>query len=101
MEKTQSKKKSFFYGWVIVAACMLIQAVPFSIAANLQPTFTNYVMSAEGFTLAQFSLIFTIGTVVSAVCSPFIGKLYSNPKTNIKLLYTVGVLMLEIGRAHV
>ena len=49
MEKTQSKKKSFFYGWVIVAACMLIQAVPFSIAANLQPTFTNYVMSAEGF----------------------------------------------------
>ena len=63
MEKTQSKKKSFFYGWVIVAACMLIQAVPFSIAANLQPTFTNYVMSAEGFTLAQFSLIFTIGTL--------------------------------------
>ena len=99
MEKTQSKKKSFFYGWVIVAACMLIQAVPFSIAANLQPTFTNYVMSAEGFTLAQFSLIFTIGTVVSAVCSPFIGKLYSNPKTNIKLLYTVGVLMLGGGFA--
>ena len=99
MEKTQSKKKSFFYGWVIVAACMLIQAVPFSIAANLQPTFTNYVMSAEGFTLAQFSLIFTIGTVVSAVCSPFIGKLYSNPKTNIKLLYTAGVLMLGGGFA--
>ena len=81
MEKTQTQKKQLFYGWVIVAACMLIQAVPFSIAANLQPTFTNYVMSAEGFTLAQFSLIFTIGTVVSAVCSPFIGKLYSNPKT--------------------
>ena len=28
---------------------MLIQAVPFSIAANLQPTFTNYVMSGEDF----------------------------------------------------
>ena len=99
MEKTQNNKKQFFYGWAIVFGCMLIQAVPFSIAANLQPTFTNYVMSAEGFTLAQFSLIFTIGTVVSAVCSPFIGKLYSNPKANIKLLYVIGVLILGGGFA--
>lgn len=99
MEKTQNNKKQFFYGWAIVFGCMLIQAVPFSIAANLQPTFTNYVMSAEGFTLAQFSLIFTIGTVVSAVCSPFIGKLYSNSKTNIKLLYVIGVLILGGGFA--
>lgn len=94
MEKIQNKKKSFFYGWVIVVGCMLIQAVPFSIAANLSSTFTNYVTSGEGFTLAQFSLIFTIGTVVSALCSPFIGKLYSNPKANIKLLYTIGVCLL-------
>ncbi len=78
---------------------MLIQAVPFSIAANLQPAFTNYVMSGEGFSLAQFSLIFTIGTVVSAVSSPFIGKLYSSPKANIKLLYTLGVCILGGGFA--
>lgn len=99
MKKTQNNKKQFFYGWAVVFGCMLIQAVPFSIAANLQPTFTNYVMSAEGFTLAQFSLIFTIGTVVSAVCSPFIGKLYSNPKVNIKLLYVIGILILGGGFA--
>lgn len=99
MKKTQNTKKQFFYGWVIVVACMLIQAVPFSIAANLSSTFTNYVTSAEGFSLAQFSLIFTIGTVVSALCSPFVGKLYSNPKANIKLLYTIGVCMLGGGFA--
>ena len=99
MKKTKNNKKQFFYGWVIVFACMLIQAVPFSIAANLQPAFTNYVMSGEGFSLAQFSLIFTIGTVVSAVCSPFIGKLYSSPKANIKLLYTLGVCILGGGFA--
>lgn len=98
MEKTQNKKQ-FFYGWVIVAACMIIQAVPFSIAANLQPAFTNYVMKGEGFSLAQFSLIFTIGTVVSAVCSPFIGKLYSSPKANIKLLYALGICILGGGFA--
>lgn len=99
MRKTKDNKKQFFYGWAVVAACMLIQAIPFSIAANLQPAFTNYVMAGEGFTLAQFSLIFTIGTVVSAVCSPFIGKLYSSPKANIKLLYTLGVCILGGGFA--
>ena len=99
MKKTKNNKKQFFYGWVIVFACMLIQAVPFSIAANLQPAFTNYVMSGEGFSLAQFSLIFTIGTVVSAVSSPFIGKLYSSPKANIKLLYSLGVCILGGGFA--
>ena len=99
MKKTKNNNKQFFYGWVIVFACMLIQAIPFSIAANLQPAFTNYVMSGEGFSLAQFSLIFTIGTVVSAVSSPFIGKLYSSPKANIKLLYTLGVCILGGGFA--
>ncbi len=94
MKNTKNDKKQFFYGWVIVAACMLIQAVPFSIAANLQPAFTNYVMAGEGFSLAQFSLIFTIGTIVSAVCSPFIGKVFSNPKVNIKLVYTLGICLL-------
>ena len=99
MEKTKNNEKQFFYGWAIVAGCILIQAVPFSIAANLQPAFTNYVMAGEGFTLAQFSLIFTIGTVVSAVCSPFIGKLYSSPKANIKLLYVLGICILGGGFA--
>lgn len=99
MKENKNNKKQFFYGWVIVAACMLIQAVPFSIASNLQPAFTKYVMESEGFTLAQFSLIFTIGTLVSAVCSPFIGKLYSNPKLNIKLLYSLGVCILGGGFA--
>lgn len=98
MKKTRNMNK-LFYGWAIVIACMLIQAVPFSIAANLSSTFTNYVTSAEGFSLAQFSLIFTIGTVVSALSSPFIGKLYSNPKANIKLLYAIGVCMLGGGFA--
>ncbi len=96
---TKATKKTFFYGWVIVVACMLIQAVPFGIAANIQPAFTNFVTSGEGFTFTQFSLIFTIGTVVSAVCSPFIGNLYSKPNANVKLLYIIGSLILGCGFA--
>ena len=98
MENTK-QKSTFFYGWLIVIGCMLIQAVPYSLAANIQPAFTNYVTSGEGFTYTQFSLIFTIGTIVSAICSPFIGKLYSHPKANIKLLYVLGVVLVGVGFA--
>ena len=83
MENTNTKKP-FFYGWVIVAACMLIQAVPYGVATNVQPQFINFVTNGEGFTLTQFSLLFTIGTIVSALASPYIGIVLSDPKTNKK-----------------
>ena len=92
-----NKKSNFFYGWVIVAVCLIIQAVPFGVSSNIPPAFTNFVVKGEGFTLASFSLIFTIGTIVSAVCSPFIGKLFSNTKVNVKLIYIVGSILLGGG----
>ena len=67
--KETKQKSTFFYGWLIVVGCMLIQAIPYSLAANIQSSFTSYVTEAEGFTYTQFSLIFTIGTVVSALCA--------------------------------
>ncbi|MBU5335591.1 conjugated bile salt MFS transporter [Intestinibacter bartlettii] len=98
MENTNTKKP-FFYGWIIVVACMLIQAVPYGIATNVQPQFINFVTSAEGFTLTQFSLLFTIGTIVSAIASPYIGKILSDPKTNIKLVYIIGSILCGGGFA--
>ncbi|MBC5997825.1 MFS transporter [Romboutsia ilealis] len=89
------KQNKFFYGWVIVIACLLIQAIPFGVAANLPPAFTNYVVNAEGFSFASFTLIFTIGTFVSAICSPFIGKLFST--MNAKLLFIIGSILLGGG----
>ena len=48
---------------------MLIQAIPFGVASNIQPQFVSYVVEENGFTLAGFSLIFTLGTIASAVAS--------------------------------
>ena len=62
-------KKRFSTAWIVVVACMLIQAIPFGVASNIQPQFVSYVVSEKGFTLAGFSLIFTLGTVASAVAS--------------------------------
>ena len=89
------KQKKFFYGWVIVAVCLLIQAIPFGVASNLPPTFINYVVNAEGFSYASFTLIFTIGTFVSAIASPFIGKLFT--KINTKILFIIGSILVGAG----
>lgn len=79
MSKNQ-QAKTFFLWWVIVASCMLIQAVPFGVAMNVQPQLINFVTNGEGFTLTQFSLFFIIGTVVSTIASLAIGKFYLIPK---------------------
>ena len=65
-------KKAYF----IVFVCMIMQAIPFGVAQNIQPLFIPYVTSKFGFSLASFSLIFTFGAIASAICSPFLGKLY-------------------------
>ena len=46
----QNKSKKFATGWLIVVACMLIQAIPFGVASNIQPQFVSYVVEEKGFT---------------------------------------------------
>lgn len=84
-------KKKFAFGWLIVVGAMLLQAVVFGAASNMHSQFTAYVVEGEGFSLASFSLMFTIGTIVSAVASPFIGKTYG--KFPIKLIFGIGVIV--------
>lgn len=84
-------KKKFALGWLIVVGAMLLQAVVFGAASNMHSQFTAYVVEGEGFSLASFSLMFTIGTIVSAVASPFIGKTYG--KFPIKLIFGIGVIV--------
>ncbi|MGL6106043.1 conjugated bile salt MFS transporter [Romboutsia sp.] len=91
MNTLNENKKKFATGWLIVVACMLIQAIPFGVAANIQPQFVSYVVEENGFTLAGFSLIFTLGTVVSAVASPFIGIMFN--KINTKVMYLLGCIL--------
>ena len=91
MSTLNENKKKFATGWLIVVACMLIQAIPFGVAANIQPQFVSYVVEEKGFTLAGFSLIFTLGTVVSAIASPFIGMMFN--KINVKMMYLLGCIL--------
>lgn len=91
MNTLRNNSKKIATGWIIVVACMLIQAIPFGVASNIQPQFVSYVIEENGFTLAGFSLIFTLGTVVSAVASPFIGMMFN--KISTKTMYLLGCIL--------
>lgn len=88
-------KKKIQKGWMMLVVCMLIQAIPFCIASNIQPLFMGSVIQEHGFSLTGFSLLFTIGTIVSAIVAPIIGSLFS--KINLKVIYTAGAILTGGG----
>ncbi len=95
MNNLNSKKSKLTAGWIIVIACMFIQAVPAGIIANTQSLFIYPVINARGFSLVAFSLMFSIGTIVSAVAGPFIGSLFT--KINTKTIYISGAIIAGVG----
>ena len=97
MPENNQKSNKIFFGWFVVLACLLMQAFPFGVVQNAHPQFIKFVTEGEGFSLTQFSMLFTIGTVASAICSPFIGKVLSNPKTNIKMMFVLGAVLAGGG----
>lgn len=90
-----TNKKKIQKGWVMLIVCMLIQAVPFCIASSIQPLFMGSVIQEHGFSLTGFSLIFTIGTIVSALVGPVIGSLFS--KINLRVMYIAGAILTGGG----
>ena len=95
MNNSTISKKKISTGWLMVIVCMLVQAIPYCIVGNTQALYMYPVMEAKGFTVAQFSLIFTIGTIVPAVIGPFIGSMYG--KVNLKIFYLIGGILLSCG----
>ena len=45
MEKTAESSRR---QWLVVIGCMLMQAIPFGVASNIQPQFISYVVEGEG-----------------------------------------------------
>ncbi|MGL5822781.1 MAG: conjugated bile salt MFS transporter [Sarcina sp.] len=81
--------------YLMIFIAMLIQAIPFGVAQNIQPLFIPYVVKHFSFSLAAFSLIFTFGALASSVCSPFLGKLFG--KVNLKILFLIGTILSSLG----
>lgn len=91
VDKNSSNKRKYF----MIFVCMLIQAIPFGVAQNIQPLFIPYVVKHFNFSLAAFSLIFTFGALAASVCSPFLGKLFG--KINVKIIFLIGTILSSLS----
>ena len=89
------KNKKLQFGFLVALGCFLIQAIPFGVASNIHPQFLGYIIEEEGFALGAISAMFTIGTIISAIFSPTIGKLFN--KVSAKLIFTVGAALSAGG----
>ncbi len=92
---SQKLQKNNNVKYFMIFVCMLIQAIPFGVAQNIQPLFIPYVLEHFHFTLASFSLIFTFGALAASVFSPFLGKLFG--KINIKTIFLIGTVISSLS----
>ncbi len=83
--------------WLILGACFLIMAVVFSIINSVHSLFIAPVTEAMGFSIASFSLLFTIAGITTALISPIVGRLIG--KINIKLIMSFGVITAGLSFA--
>ena len=92
---TLQDHNSNFKKYFIVFVCMVIQAIPFGVAQNIQPLFIPYVVNGFNFSLSGFSLIFTVGALAASIASPILGKLFG--KIGIKTIFILGTMVSSIG----
>lgn len=84
-----------FNHYLIIFGCLLLQAIPFSLAQNIPPLFIHYLHIDFQFSLANIGLIFTVGAAAASISSPFIGKLFNTLST--KILMISGLIISSIG----
>lgn len=76
-----------FYQYIILAACFLLMAFPFSIINSIHSLFITPVTREFGFSKTSFSFLFTISALTVAICSPIIGKLLN--KFSLRIVMSV------------
>ena len=91
-ETKDNKGKKYF----IVFICMLIQAIPYCIAQNLQGQMQTPVSHSGFISEIAFTMLYFSGTL-PVLLNPFFNKLYD--KINIKYIYIIGLIIGGLGFA--
>ncbi|WIV19425.1 MFS transporter [Paenibacillus polygoni] len=86
-----AKNNKMFYGWWIVITAFMSMTFLFTPIVNLISFFTDPVSQELGIERSQFSLYFTIVTLVGLVVAPIAGKILK--KVNIRVFMTVCTLL--------
>ncbi|SCJ00914.1 Uncharacterised protein [uncultured Clostridium sp.] len=87
IEEQRKNKKRYF----MVFVCMLMQAIPYCIAVNLQGQMQTRVVKESGFISSiAFTMIYFSGTI-PVLFNPIFNKLYE--KISIKKIYVIGLII--------
>ncbi len=62
----ERKPVSNAYKYFMIFLYMFTQAIPYSIAQNIQPLFVHPLVNTFHFSLASYTLIFTFGAVAAS-----------------------------------
>jgi len=92
-----NSSKKLFYGWWIVAVCMLIMGTIFCLRINLMGLFVVTVTKDLGITRSQFSVISTIAALIGMVLSPYAGKLLG--RKNLRYLMAAATAVCTLSYA--
>lgn len=91
------EKKKNFYGWNIAAGSFFIMAMPFAVIFLSHSIFLKPVTEALGFSATQFSLVFTIVAIATALTSPVIGKIIKTYDIRYVMAISGAVVSLSFG----
>lgn len=89
--KKMEKKNGFFYGWVIVAACLLLSAASTGLLAYFNALFVEPVTEALAVSRTKFMINSTFSTVTTMIAMPIAGALYQ--KFSPKILMMIGAFL--------
>lgn len=92
------RPKKIFYGWYIVAACLVITAAGIGIFTSTISVFVKPITDSLGFSRGKFTLYRTIISLLGAFLMPFYGRLIR--RTSIKktmLVSAVGLGLVTIS----
>lgn len=95
MEGKSLNKEKSFYGWRIAIGSFFIMAMPFAIIFLSHSIFLKPVTEALGFTATQFSLVFTIVAIATAITSPFMGNFIK--KYDIRYIMAISGAVVSIA----
>lgn len=90
-------KKTIFYGWFIVACCVLIMALCYAPIVSCASLFIKPITEELGFTRSGFTLVQTITTLLGIVLAPMIGKFMAGKHMHKILVISVIGVSLSYG----
>lgn len=83
-------KRKFFYGWVIVFACMMLAAASTGLLSYLSPLFVEPVTEELGVSRATFMVYQTFSTIATVISMPLFSSIYK--KLSLKAMIVAGAV---------